>query len=193
MRTVQRCPQRIKVSKLKLSPVLVAKNAATLARREAHLHIALHVRAGFPNGMQAVLALLAALQLLHHPRLEHLVLFQLLTAVIHDLEVMVQVRIRRDLHPHDLHVAEQVVVELLKRNAVLFQLLRQKFLDEAVAIEDASIDLFLRQHLGRVVVEFPLEDGRKGSTRMLTAIEMDTQVRVPGKIDQSGVFQVRSQ
>ncbi|MNY65117.1 hypothetical protein D3C86_2023330 [compost metagenome] len=64
--------------------------------------------------MQAVLALLAALQLLHHPRLEHFVLFQLLTAVIHNLEVMVQVRIRRHFHTHDLHVAKQVVGELLR-------------------------------------------------------------------------------
>ncbi|MNR35052.1 hypothetical protein D3C85_1528720 [compost metagenome] len=120
-------------------------------------------------------------------------LFQLLTAVIHDLEVMVQVRIRRYFHPHDLHVKEQVVVELLKRNVVFFQLLRQDFLDEAVAIEDASIDLLLRQHLGRVVIKFSLEDGRKGRTRMLAAVEVDTQVRVPGKIDQPGVFQVRSQ
>ncbi|MNO00514.1 hypothetical protein D3C81_2204230 [compost metagenome] len=71
--------------------------------------------------------------------------------------------------------------------------MRQDFLDEAVAIEDAGIDLLLSQYLGRVVVEFPLEDGRKRRARMLAAIEVDTQVRVPGKIDQPGFFQVRSQ
>ncbi|MNH20404.1 hypothetical protein D3C79_801710 [compost metagenome] len=103
-------------------------------------------------------------------------LFQLLTAVIHNLEVMIQVRIARYLHPHDLHVAEQVVGKLLRRNVVLFQLQGQDFLDKAVAIEDAGIDLLLSQNLCRVVVEFLLENGRKGCARMLAAIEVDTQV-----------------
>ncbi|MND87278.1 hypothetical protein D3C80_792730 [compost metagenome] len=193
LRTVQRSPKRIEVSEFKPSPVLFAKNAATLARREAHLHIALHVGTGFPYCMQAILTLLATLQLLHHPRLQHFVLFQLLTAVVHNLEVMVQVRISRYLYPHDLYVVKQVVGELLRRNPLLLQLLRQDFLDQPIAVKDAGIDLPLDQYLGRIVVELPLEDGRKGRARILAAVKVNAQSRIPGEIHQPGVFQIRRQ
>ena len=146
--------------------------------------------------MQAILALLTlhifgdAVKLGHHPRLEHFVLFQLLTTVVHDFEIMVQVRVRWYLHAHDLHEIKQILGELLRRDIVLSQLLRQDSLNQPIAIEDTSIDLLFGQHLSWIVFEITLEDGRKGGARMLPAIEVDALARIPGEIESLGFFQI---
>src|SRR5690606_2612150 len=53
----------------------------------------------------------AGVQGAEHSGLQHFMLFELLAAVVHDLEITIEVGARRHGHAHDLDVVEQVLRE----------------------------------------------------------------------------------
>ncbi|SAU80360.1 Uncharacterised protein [Klebsiella pneumoniae] len=106
-----------KITGHKLTPVALTKQTVALLRGKAVLDIALHIGAGIPypgqdmNTLATMLFLGYLVQRLHQPRLDHFMLFQLLAAIVHRLEEVIEIGILGYFDTRDLHMLEEVVAK----------------------------------------------------------------------------------